>query len=150
MEADQRRQLRRSELADPLPTEAERDRRADRAVTGRECEDAAFTVLRALWEELAQVARRLDLLPAGVRTEASYDPVLYERVYRHVLAHRATEVIAIRRLSADVPSSVYAFAFSSFDGVPTPEEAAGFIRAVETRYPDLSELEDEVGRWDLV
>ncbi len=128
--------------------EAERGRRMAQPVTGREREDASTDVLRGLWEELAGVARRLDVLPYPA--PLSYDPAVYERVYRHVLRYRRTEGIAVERLSADAPSSVYVLGFPIADVVPTPEEASESIRAVERRYPDLNELGREVGDWYLV
>jgi hypothetical protein len=130
--------------------EAERGRRTARPITSREREDAAPSVLHEMWDELAAVAERLDPLPAGGVPPAFYNPVVYERVYRHVLAHRRTKVIRVKGLSPDAPSSAYLFGFAVEDVVPAPEEAAEFIRRIEASYPDLTELQREVRRWYVV
>ncbi len=132
--------------------EAERSRRTKAAVHDRERQDAPPNVLRELWEELATVARRLGGLSASGEQAGSgtYDPVAYERVYRYVLRHRATEVLAVTQVTPGAPASAHAFAVSTADLVPAQDEAAACIAAVEARYPDLRELEGEVNRWSVV
>ncbi len=133
--------------------EAERSRRSKAAVHDRERQDAAPNVLRELWEELAMVARRLEG-ELGVSGEqagpGTYDPVVYERVYRHVLRHRSTEVLAVTEVAPGAPASAHAFAVSTTDIIPAPDEAAACIAAVEARYPDLKDLDLEVNRWYAV
>jgi hypothetical protein len=130
--------------------EAERDRRMRRPLHDHEREDAPPHVLRALWDEVVEAARMLGIGAARRRTVSEhYDPALYERVYRHVLAHRRVEVIPVNELLHSVGVSVYAFAVPKHDIVPTPEEAVEFIHAVEEAYPDVDRLRHEMDRWYL-
>src|SRR5438093_434721 len=86
--------------------EAQRERRAVHPLHRREREDAPPHLLRTLWRDLAEIARRLEL--AAVTTaggsghdlvagdaEVPYDPVVYTRVYERVLRHRNTEVVSL-------------------------------------------------------
>ncbi len=128
--------------------EAERDRRMRRPLHDREREDAQSHVLRALWDEVVEAARMLGIGAARRRTaSASYDPALYERVYRHVLAHRRVEVLPVDELLPSVGVSVHAFGVPTRDIVPTPDETVEFIHAVEKAYPDADRLRHEMDGW---
>ena len=128
--------------------EAERDRRMRRPLDEHEREDAQSHVLRALWDEVVEAARRLGIGAARRRTTPTpYDPVLYERVYRHVLAHRRAGVLPVDELLPSVGVSVHAFGVPTRDLVPTPEEIVEFIHAVEEAYPDADRLRHEMDGW---
>ncbi len=128
--------------------EAERDRRTRRRVHEREREDAPPSVVRGLWGEVVNAARRLGIeAPAGRGGDVPYDPVLYERVYRRVLVHRRVERLSVTRVLPDAAASVYAFAVPAHELAPAPEEATALIRAVEAQSPDPGRLEDEAARW---
>lgn len=132
--------------------EAQRERRAARPLHPREREDAPPRVLRDLWRDLIEVAPRLGVPRLGITTpesvdDAPYDPILYRRVYERVLRHRNTETVALEVILPTEQLSVYDFAVTAPDLVPTEREAEVFIGEVERRYPDLSVLEREVARW---
>ena len=128
--------------------EAERERRAERPVHEREREDAPPHVLRDLWRQLAEVAPLLGAAAAQPAAgEVPYEPMLYRRVYQSLLRHRHVEVIPMAVLLPTHDVSVYDFAVPRHDVMPSPEEAARFIRQVEARYPNLAALEDEIDRW---
>ena len=79
-----------------------------------------------------------------------YDPVLYERVYRRVLANRRRHVFHVEELE---PVSVAAGAppkFAMHDVIPTPDEADLTIRETEARYRRPAALEREMENWYVV
>ncbi len=59
-----------------------------------EAHDAPPDLLRALWQEVYQVAVALALAPATA-CEAPYSPQVYAAVYRHLLRHRQALVLPI-------------------------------------------------------
>ena len=132
--------------------EDERARRAARPVNEREREDAPPAVLHALWRHLVAVAGYLGVDGGSPSPSASspYDPLVYQRVYERVLGHRRTEVVAMDEVLPTTTMSVYDFAVARRDVVPSPEDAARFIRAVEAQCPDLAVLEREIDRWSAV
>jgi predicted kinase len=126
--------------------EAERARRATSPLHPREREDAPPSVLRDLWRDLAEVARRLGITAPGA-PDAGYDPVVYRRVYEKVLRDRNVEVVALDVILPTEKLSVYDFASAPLDLIPTDAEAEEFIREFERRYPDPTVLEREVAHW---
>lgn len=135
--------------------EAERSRRARRPRHPREREDAPPHVLRELWGDLVEVARLLRLAPAGaplveVEDAPPYDADLYRQVYAQVLRHRSVAVIALDVILPTQCLSVYDFAFTPLDVVPTEAEAEAFIREAERRHPDVATLEREIAHWWVV
>jgi hypothetical protein len=125
--------------------ETERERRAVSPLHPREREDAPPRVLRELWRDLTEVARRLEITPEG--HSSPYDPSVYRRVYERVLGHRNVEIAALDVILPIERLSVYDFAVALRDLVPNQTEAEKFIGEVERRYPDLAALERELGRW---
>jgi hypothetical protein len=121
--------------------EAERERRARAPRHPREREDAPPHVLRDLWQSLAALAggRAGDTTP--------YDPAVYARVYQDVLRHRNTEVVALDTVLPTEQLSVYDFAVTTGELVPTAKEAERFIGEVERQYPDRRALDAEIARW---
>jgi hypothetical protein len=124
--------------------EGERERRAARPLHPREREDAPPPVLRGLWRDLGEVARAL-----GIPTSETgdYDPGVYRRVYECVLRHRHVEVVPLEVILPTAHLSVYDFAMTCRDLVPTEAEAEEFVVAVARRYAELTALEREVARW---
>jgi hypothetical protein len=122
--------------------ETERERRAVSPLHPREREDAPPHVLRELWRDLTKVAGRMGISAAG-----AYDPSAYRRVYERVLHHRHVEVVALDVILPTERLSVYDFAVTLRDLVPSPAEAAAAIDEIERRYPDLGVLEREIDRW---
>ncbi|HYM91760.1 MAG TPA: hypothetical protein VEW91_09020 [bacterium] len=127
--------------------EEERERRTVRPTHRQELEDARSSVLRDLWRQLVAVAPSLGLSPAP---DAPYDPTLYQHVYERLLCHRHTEVVSLATRLPAGARSVHDFAIPRRDLVPDPDETDGFIREIETRYPDPEALQREVDRWYLV
>ena len=131
--------------------EAQRERRATRPLHSREGEDAPPSVLRDLWRELAEVAGRLGLDGPGGQGRADapapYDPIVYRRVYEQLLRHRNVEVLSLDTILPTEALSVYDFAVTPQDLVPTESEAEEAIRGVERRYPDATRFEAEIARW---
>jgi len=128
--------------------ELERARRIHQPAHNREREDAPPDVLRALWEQLADVGRVLGVDRGAAPTAPTpYDPALYERVYRHVLRHRHVERLVVDKLLATTARSVYDFAISTHEVVPTPNEADHFIERVEQQYPHPETVQQEIDRW---
>lgn len=131
--------------------ELERERRISRPQHDREREDAAPHVLRELWGHVVEAAQMLgvDAVRQPAR-QVPFDPALYERVYRRLLTHRHVQSLAVEALLPTSDLTVYTFALPAHDFVPTPEEAAGFIAAVERESPDLNALQEEIARWYVV
>ena len=141
--------------------EAERERRAANPLHPREREDAPPHVLRDLWRNLAEVARRLGLgaVEVGLSAEGSgrgivavdgpppYDPTVYARVYEAILRHRNIETIALDAILPTGKLSVYDFEVALPDLVPTEAEAEACIHEAESRYPDPTAPEREIARW---
>jgi len=147
--------------------EAERERRAASPLHPREREDAPPHVLRALWRDLADVARQLGITaegadaPGGAAGAAEparqarpasadpppYDPIVYRRVYESVLRHRQVETLALDTILPTETLSVYDFAVAPPDLTPTEADADALIRDVERRYLELATLDREIARW---
>jgi hypothetical protein len=123
--------------------EAERERRSAKPRHPRECEDAPPRVLREAWRELAVAAERLGIAATG---DHDYDPVLYGRAYDTILGSRNVDVVSLDAILPAEAFSVYDFAAEASSLVPTPEETAAFIEAVERRY-DRPSLEREIDGW---
>ena len=129
--------------------ETERERRDLNPQHDREREDAPPDVLRALWRELVDVAGVLGLTegmpPAG--SAVSYDPVLYGRVYEHVLRRRHTQVLPLDVILPAANVSAYRLAMPRSELMPAPAEIAEFIRSAEADYADPQRLDREIARW---
>jgi hypothetical protein len=126
--------------------EAERERRAAAPSHPREREDAPPNVLRAIWRELLTTADALGIARAG----DAYDPEVYRRVFETVLRARTPEPLGVETILPTTAMSVYDFAESCAEVVPTADEASALVRAAEARYPDPAALAREVERWWLV
>lgn len=128
--------------------ERERDRRMAQPVHAREREDAPSHVLRALWDELATAARTLrlsDAAPGG-----TYDPAVYEAVYRRVLRRRHAEALPLTRVLDVGDTSAYDLGVPARELLPSPEDVEHAIAAVESRYPHLDWIAKEMTRWYAV
>ena len=125
--------------------EGERARRAREPRHAREREDAPPAVLRALWQELFDVAGHLGV--ADARGEMPYDPDIYRRVYERLLTHRHATALAMDvRLPAEQVSA-YDFAIPTTDVLPQEEEASWLVEDTEARYPHASLLDIELADW---
>jgi hypothetical protein len=128
--------------------EAERARRAARPLHDREREDAPPAVLQAVWRELAGVAAALSLAPPPPSgAQVPYDPAVYQRVYEHLLRHRAVEPLPIDASFPTAGLSVYDLAIPRREVLPSLDDVTAAIEEVERRYPDRRVLEREIERW---
>jgi hypothetical protein len=120
--------------------EMQRERRTAEPLHPREREDAPPHVLRDLWRSLAGIA-------GGDSATSPYDPAVYAGVYERVLRHRNTDVLGLDVILPTERLSVYDFAVSPRDLIPSATDAERFIDEVERRYPDLRVLDGEIARW---
>jgi hypothetical protein len=127
--------------------EAERERRAREPVHPREREDAPPHVLRALWKEVAAAAVALGLVDHAARAGGAYDPAVYQRVYERLLVHRHVVVLAVDRRLPVAGVSAYDVRVPAPDVLPTPDEAARFIREVEASHSSPAEIQREIDGW---
>jgi hypothetical protein len=73
---------------------------------------------------------------------------VYACVYESVLRHRRVQILTHDVILPTRELSVYDFSVTPRDLVPTDRAVAErFIREVERRYPDPSELDAELARW---
>ncbi len=151
--------LESSRFVVPIPSrevrrhlEAERERRAQHPVHQREKEDAPPDVLRELWQELVFVARALDLAPLPSRSDGDvpYDPLIYERVYTHILRHRRTQVLPLDVVLPARMLSAYHFSMPSTDLTPSEGEVEHYLRLAEETHPDPAALQREIERWYVI
>ena len=91
----------RTQFLIPVPSievraliESRRERSIAAPKHANEAHDAPPDLLRALWQEVYQVAVALDLAPA-TPGDAPYAPQVYAAVYRHLLRHRQAQVLPI-------------------------------------------------------
>jgi hypothetical protein len=140
----------------PVPTrglrahlEAERARRARQPLHPRESEDAPPDVLHDLWRQLMVVARTLGLIDDAVRRadDVPYDPLIYQRVYEHLLTHRHAEVVALDTRLPTADFTPYRFEIPIVDVVPTPAEASRAIHDMRARYSLAEDLQEAIERW---
>jgi hypothetical protein len=106
--------------------ERERERRAVDPLHPREREDAPPRVLRDLWRELSEVGARLGIGEPG----DEYDPDVYRKVYETVLRHRNVDVVRLDVILPIQDLSVYDFAITAPDLVPTGAEAEAAVTRV--------------------
>ena len=128
--------------------ERERERRAREPRHPREREDAPPEVLRALWQELYEVAGALGL--ADGRTEAPYDPEIYRSVYERLLVHRHAVALPLDTVLPVSAMSAYDFTIATSDVLPTDEEASWLVEDTEARYPHAALLDIELADWHRV
>ncbi len=140
----------------PVPTrdlrahlEAERARRARQPLHPRESEDAPPDVLHDLWRQLVMVALTLGLVGDEVRRagDVPYDPLIYQRVYEHLLVHRRAEAVALDTRLPTADFTPYRFEIPTVDVVPSPAEASRAIHDMQARYPDVGDLQEAIERW---
>jgi hypothetical protein len=123
--------------------EAERERRSAQPRHPREAEDAPPRVLRDAWRELALAAEGLGIAAGG---DHDYDPARYRRAYEIILGARHVDVVGLDAILPAEAFSVYDFAAETSGLVPTPEQTAAFIEAVEHGY-DRARLQGEIDDW---
>lgn len=136
----------------PVPTlevrrkiESNRERSFTNPQHEREAADAPPHVLRALWDELYQVAGRLGLFDKQANNSAGYDPLAYRDVYAYLLRHRHFEILSSDMIMP-ARGSAYDFIIEGSELVAAPTEAAWVMSAIEEG-SSLEEIEREVESW---
>ena len=129
--------------------EAERARRIDGSVHAQEKEDAPPHVMMFHREEIYHLAPELgiavDTIPAG--GAIPYEPSVYQRFYAALLTHRHRRTLPLDTILPTTTFSVYAYAIAHHRMTPHSDDVARFLTQVETMYPDLDLLEQEVAQW---
>ena len=122
--------------------EASRAREMASPLHERERANAAPSLLRAHWEEIARVARQLGV--PGSRPGDGYDAAVYVGVYRRLLRHRRRATLPITSV-LPVRASPYELGAVASELMPTRDEVERIMLQVEA-YP-AGQLEREVDNW---
>lgn len=123
--------------------EAARVRETASPLHERERANAVPTLVQALWEEVATVARELDV-DGGAGVPGVYDPEVYAGVYQRLLRHRRAARLDVTT-ALPVQASVYDALADASELVPTPEEVERVMAEVEAR--PMAEVQREVADW---
>ena len=112
----------------------------------RERANAVPSLVQALWEEVATVARALGVKPTDRSAPPieGFDPDLYAGVYEALLRHRHAARLPVTTV-LPVRGSVYDALDHAADLVPGPEDVARVMGAVAAR--PVAEVEREVADW---
>ena len=112
--------------------ESERERRARSPANAGEREEAPPHLLGDMWLELVEAGRAMGIdIAESAGGTASYESVVYERVYSRLLRHRRFEVLEIDDVTDTGGRSVYDFDFPFSSLLPTARECERFIREAE-------------------
>jgi hypothetical protein len=111
----------------------------------KEEKDALPNVMRALWQEVAQVAYQLSILDELPTIEVEYDPEVYTAVYQHLLQHRYHEILPINT-ALHPTNSAYDYNISGTELAATPAEVNAIIAVIEQHYTPEA-LEEAVSNW---
>jgi hypothetical protein len=122
--------------------EASRAREMASPLHERERANAAPSLLRAHWEEIARVARQLGV--PGSRPGDGYDAAVYVGVYRRLLRHRRRATLPITSV-LPVRASPYELGAVASELMPTRDEVERIMLQVEA-YP-AGQLEREADNW---
>ena len=112
----------------------------------REQANALPHLVQGLWDEVAVVAGALGIESGGLASGPglTFDPDLYAGVYERLLRHRQAVRLDIN-VVLPVRASVYDALDAVTDLMPSPDEVAQVMAAVEARPP--AEIEREVADW---
>ncbi len=114
-----------------------------------ETKDAPPNVLHAIWQEVARLGQRLQLIKKSDFSEKSdfsaYDPGIYTAVYQHLLQHRHHHILPVNTLLT--PSgSAYDLQLSGSELAAKPAEVDAIMQQIETEFTG-NELETAVANW---
>jgi hypothetical protein len=123
--------------------EAARAREMASPLHERERANAVPNLVRALWDEIATVARELGV-EGGSGAAVGFDPEVYAGVYERLLRHRHAARLDVTT-ALPVQASVYDALAVASELMPTPEDVARMMAAVEAR--PGAEIEGEVAGW---
>lgn len=123
--------------------EAARAREMASPTHERERANAVPSLVQALWEEVATVARELGVAE-GSDAGGVFDPEVYALVYERLLRHRRAVRLDVTT-ALPVRASVYDALAVAGELLPTPADVDRVMAAVEAR-PE-GEVEREVAGW---
>lgn len=107
--------------------------------------DAQPNVLRALWEDVAQVGFELGLLDERPTGGVAYDPAVYTAVYQHLLQHRH-----VHQLDIDVQlqpiGSAYDLNVFQTELSASPDEVTKIMHDLENNWT-MSQIDKAVAQW---
>lgn len=109
----------------------------------QEKQDAAPNVLQALWEEVNDLARQMQLTKANPKTP--YNPYIYGGVYEALLRHRHIKTLLIDQVLRPI-KSVYEMDVVESQLQATAAEVARYLQQVDARYPPQA-LQAAVTNW---
>ncbi|MCY4018909.1 MAG: hypothetical protein OXG39_05840 [Chloroflexi bacterium] len=142
---------RRSQFVLPVPSRRVRaliEQRREASIANpaheNEAQDAPPDLLRALWQDLYQVALQLGIVETGAN-DAPYSPEIYEAVYRQLLRHRRVRVLAIDEPLRPV-ASVYDFEAALPQLIADREGAQALLREIEAT-TSIARLRRDAARW---
>lgn len=129
--------------------EAERERRAERPLHGREREDAPPHVVRDLWRQLVGVAHAMGIAtsPPDPEGEPPYEPEVYGGVYQRILARRRAAVLPLDAVLPTAAFSVYDYAIPRANLTPSEDDIERFIGSVEATHPTAEAVQGEIEGW---
>lgn len=141
---------RRTRFVLPVPSTAVRSiieaRRASTIADPQhenEKHDAPSDLLRALWEDLHQVALQMGLA-AAAENAPSYSPEIYEAAYRHLLRHRHVASLSIDE-ALQPAGSVYDFTVDLPQLVTSRAHAQSILAQVAAT--TANHARDQFSRW---
>ena len=142
---------RRTQFILPVPSrevraiiEARRERTIAEPRHDDEAHDAPPDLLRALWQDLLQVAGQLGLSDAR-KAEVPYSPQVYEAVYRHLLRHRHVVTLRIDQ-PLNLVGSVYDFEYELPRLVASREQAKNLLTHLENTI-SIEQVQADAARW---
>ncbi|MCB9148028.1 MAG: hypothetical protein H6641_04645 [Caldilineaceae bacterium] len=112
----------------------------------KERADAPPHVLRAMWDDLYQLAQQLHIAPPNANGEnVAYDPAIYAGVYQHLLQHRQTIVLPVDNVLPKV-GSVYDIDAPIQELHATAAEAIQCMQHIQNTFTD-EQLAAQVKQW---
>ncbi|MBI3525854.1 MAG: hypothetical protein HY066_15280 [Betaproteobacteria bacterium] len=129
--------------------EAAREASIARPRHEREKRDAPINVVQANWMALYDLAVRLDLAgELGAAQGNLYDPLIYARVFKHLLRHRNCNTLSVETLFP-VSGSVYDLDVKTQEITATEIEVANCFANLARKYTDAS-IREAVEDWHHV
>lgn len=141
----------RTQFILPVPTkevrqiiESKREKTIREPQHEKENEDAPPILLRALWQDVYQLASELDLIDIPLENP-SYMPEIYSAVYQHLLQHRNLITLTIDEVLKPA-GSVYNLENIASELAATPKQVQAIVTQLENDFT-LEQIEAEVNQW---
>jgi hypothetical protein len=138
----------------PVPSKAVRDvieASREKTITkprhDKETKDAPPLVMRALWHDLYQLARKLGLTDVQAE-EAPYSPGIYRGVYQYLLQHRNVQILEIDEVLKPVESA-YEMDAVVHELSATPEQVTEILTRLEREFT-VEQIQADAENWYMV